>query len=290
VVAVSSVASAQSARTWVSGVGSDSNPCSRTAPCASFSHALTQTSAGGEIDCLDPGEFGAVIVNKAITIDCDSGPGGVTLTSTSISPTVAFDIIAANTDIVTLRGMKIIGVPGSVGVEILSAQTVHLVNIKISSVTTGVSVSASAQIFLTVEDTQIHNCFNGIQTRTSGGLVAADFSRVSIWNIHGNGIHAQNGSRLQLHSSTIFANVVGVNQDTLSGTGSVVAVFDSFFSTNGTALQSTPGASIGVSNSVFSENGIVLNPNGGQISSDNDNRPYGNPTIGIANGPPITKF
>src|SRR5258705_7256959 len=70
-------AQAQATRTWVSGVGDDANPCSRTAPCKTFAGAISKTAAGGEIDCLDPGGFGAVTITKSITIDCDAGAGGI---------------------------------------------------------------------------------------------------------------------------------------------------------------------------------------------------------------------
>src|ERR1700685_738577 len=69
-------AQAQATRTWISGVGDDANPCSRTAPCKTFAGAISKTAAGGEIDCLDPGGFGAVTITKSITLDCGSGPGG----------------------------------------------------------------------------------------------------------------------------------------------------------------------------------------------------------------------
>src|SRR5580704_16938040 len=73
-------ASAQAARTWVSGVGDDANPCSRTAPCQTFAGAFAKTSAGGEIDCLDPGGFGALEITHAISIICDGvSNGGVSV-------------------------------------------------------------------------------------------------------------------------------------------------------------------------------------------------------------------
>src|SRR5512135_2802183 len=68
-------AQAQATRTWISGVGDDANPCSRTAPCKTFAGAISKTAAGGEIDCLDPGGFGAVTITKAIMIDCIPGAG-----------------------------------------------------------------------------------------------------------------------------------------------------------------------------------------------------------------------
>src|ERR1700676_5205555 len=71
--AMTSAAQAQATRTWVSGVGDDANPCSRTAPCKTFAGAYSKTAAGGEIDAIDPGGFGALTISKAITID---GGGG----------------------------------------------------------------------------------------------------------------------------------------------------------------------------------------------------------------------
>src|SRR5262250_3426176 len=65
-----SLAQAQATRTWVSGVGDDVNPCSRTAPCKTFAGAISKTAVNGEINCIDPGGYGAVTITKSITIDC----------------------------------------------------------------------------------------------------------------------------------------------------------------------------------------------------------------------------
>src|SRR6516164_10584520 len=73
----STPAQAQASRTWVSGVGDDANPCSRVAPCKTFAGAISKTAPGGEIDCLDPGGFGAVTITKAVTIDCSGAFGSV---------------------------------------------------------------------------------------------------------------------------------------------------------------------------------------------------------------------
>jgi hypothetical protein len=63
------MAQAQATRTWVSGVGDDANPCSRTAPCKTFAGAISKTAPCGEISVLDPGGFGAVTITKSITIN-----------------------------------------------------------------------------------------------------------------------------------------------------------------------------------------------------------------------------
>src|SRR5213592_4007874 len=76
-LAVPSSAFGQATRTWVSGVGDDANPCSRTAPCKTFAGAISKTAAGGEINCIDPGGFGAVTITKSLAIDCGTNAGGI---------------------------------------------------------------------------------------------------------------------------------------------------------------------------------------------------------------------
>src|SRR5829696_8201077 len=88
----------QATRTWVSGVGDDVNPCSRTAPCKTFAGAISKTAAGGEINCLDPGGFGAITITKSLTISCEGVTGG-----TLVSGTNAIIVNALATDRVFLK-------------------------------------------------------------------------------------------------------------------------------------------------------------------------------------------
>src|SRR2546426_2096071 len=90
ILASASGAHAQATRTWVSGVGDDANPCSRTAPCKTFAGAISKTAVNGEINCLDPGGFGGVTITKSITIDCHEVFGSI-LSATVNGITVAFD-------------------------------------------------------------------------------------------------------------------------------------------------------------------------------------------------------
>src|SRR6476659_6406058 len=100
---------AQATRTWVSGVGDDANPCSRTAPCKSFAGAISKTAAGGIINCLDPGGFGTVTITKSISIDCDGTFGGV-LSSAVNGININDSATAAPGSIdVVLRGLHIEG-------------------------------------------------------------------------------------------------------------------------------------------------------------------------------------
>src|SRR6266545_3268327 len=99
---------AQASRTWVSGVGDDANPCSRTAPCKTFAGAISKTTVNGEINCLDPAGYGAVTITKSITIDCEDTQGSILAAGTNgviINITAGTDTKKA----VKLRGISING-------------------------------------------------------------------------------------------------------------------------------------------------------------------------------------
>src|SRR5262245_52213828 len=107
-LAFAMTASAQASRTWVSGVGDDVNPCSRTAPCKTFAGAISKTAAGGEIDCLDGAGFGVVTITKAITIDCGAGVGSILVAGTN-----GIVVQAGPNDIVYIKNLSINGIAGT---------------------------------------------------------------------------------------------------------------------------------------------------------------------------------
>src|SRR6058998_444119 len=102
-------AHAQATRTWVSGVGDDANPCSRTAPCKTFAGAISKTAAGGEINCLDPGGYGAVTITKSMTIKCYYTLGSVLASGTNGINVNDSATVSPGTIKVTLRGLDITG-------------------------------------------------------------------------------------------------------------------------------------------------------------------------------------
>src|SRR5262249_6797263 len=115
-------AHAQASRTWVSGVGSDANPCSRTAPCQTFAGAISKTATGGEINCLDPGGFGAVTITKSIIISCEVGTAGVLVSGTN-----GIVVSVGASDIVYLRGLDFEGVgTGLSGINFIGAGVLHV--------------------------------------------------------------------------------------------------------------------------------------------------------------------
>src|SRR4051812_50031264 len=81
ILVAAATANAQATRTWVSGVGDDVNPCSRTAPCKTFAGAISKTAEGGEIDALDPAGYGTVTITKAMTLDGGTGSGWASILS-----------------------------------------------------------------------------------------------------------------------------------------------------------------------------------------------------------------
>jgi hypothetical protein len=192
-------ASAQATRTWVSGVGNDADPCSRTAPCKTFAGAFSRTASGGEIDVLDPGGFGTLTVSKPITID-----GTGTFASTLASSTTGFIInTGVANSVVTLRGISINGTnqtafPGVTGIRVLTnagaTVSVHVEDCVIFGFNTrGISVETSANSNLFVRNTNIRGNTEGIGIVPTGGTVGL---HVENSKIDGNSAHGINVASL----------------------------------------------------------------------------------------------
>src|SRR4051812_22537745 len=138
-LALPAAAMGQATRTWVSGVGDDANPCSRTAPCKTFAGAISKTANGGEINCIDPGGFGGVTITKSLTIKCHYTEGGVLVAGTN-----AIVVNATATDSITLRGLDINGIGTGAqtslsGVKVLGAQRVQIFDSEIYRFQSGVT-------------------------------------------------------------------------------------------------------------------------------------------------------
>ena len=246
-----SSAQAQS-RTWVSGVGDDLNPCSRTAPCKTFSGAISKTATNGEINCLDPGAFGTVTITKSIQIDCHEVFAGI-LNSAGNGVAIAFDSFAG-TDTrksVRLRNLNFSGFDtGTRGISITGAVGV-----------------TGTEVF--VEDCKIDGNFgspgNGIRdARSGGGLLMV--SNTTIRNMLGAGIGtapANGAANLKVVLSNVrvsnCANGVAVS------TNNKVTIYDSVFNQNSSAgifaedLDAGSQTEVAVDNCVVSDNGTGFN-------------------------------
>src|SRR5947209_127866 len=182
--------SAQATRTWVSGVGDDANPCSRTAPCKTFAGAISKTAAGGEIDALDPGGFGAVTITKSITID----GGGGQVASVLVAGTNGIVVAAGGADIVILRNLRFDGLRGAgnanaglSGIRFISGGSLIVDKCEIFGFNTnGVDIALGASGQAWVTNTNITNVGGvGIAATTTAGivLVGVDQVRVELSNI-----------------------------------------------------------------------------------------------------------
>lgn len=275
---------AQAVRTWVSGVGDDVNPCSRTAPCKTFAGAISKTAAGGEIDALDPGGFGPVTITKAITID-----GGAGLASILAAGTNGIVVQAANTDVVVLRNLSINGVsttfsPGLNGVRLLAGQQLRVENVNIQGFTQNcIDVNTSGMSVLIVENTTITQCgAAGINFTTTSGVLPAEIDHVRIWSTN-IGINAQNGARVTVRNSELSINTTAGVALSQSGTGSEVNLDRSSLNYNSTAISGSSGTVARISNNVIMNNGTGLSTGGGIIISSGDNDIVANVTDGNPN-------
>lgn len=241
-------ASAQATRTWISGVGDDVNPCSRTAPCKTWAGAISKTAAGGEIDCLDPGGFGSVTITKSITLDCGEGVGG------------------------NAGGILNSGVPGIIINDPNGATTptikVYLRNLNIDGA--GTTVGTYAVRFLSGKSLTMQNVL--INNQGTGGVGAVSFEPSA----------ASVGAKLVMYNVTI-SNVLGNGVDIIPTSGvAVSALLDHVSITEAaTGLQAYDGVTATVTNSNISYNSArgVLAASGGSAVTINLDR-----TIVVGNG------
>jgi parallel beta helix pectate lyase-like protein len=234
-------ANAQATRTWVSGVGDDVNPCSRTAPCKTFAGTISKTAAGGEINALDPGAFGTVTITKAITIDVRGFEGGVLNTGT-------FGIVinAQATDDVVLRGLDIFGgsglgggcgYSGTSGVKVMKARSVRIEDSRIARQQKAIELVPGAPVNVFVNRVDIgDNCTHGIQAVPAAGGTANVTVQDSTISNSGTALSVADNATAWLTRSTLFANALGF--ETL-GTGVTNDFGDNRLIANATDGQAT---------------------------------------------------
>lgn len=273
----SAPAHAQATRTWVSGVGDDANPCSRTAPCKTFAGAISKTAAAGEINCLDPAGYGAVTITKAITLNCRH-----TLGSILVAGTNGINISAGANDTVVLRGIQLMGInpaspPGLAGIKINTAAAVVIEDCVITQfsqqgINDARTAATSTNPRLEIRNTMVSlNVGSGITTST-GGAVKIQIEGTSAVN-NGFGVAIASGSNAMITRSVFTGNTVGIEAD---GGGSINA--DGISVThNTTGVQSN--SNIRLSNSDVTNNTTGFS---GTASSYQNNRFQGNGTFGTA--------
>jgi len=266
-----SIAQAQASRTWVSGVGDDANPCSRTAPCKTWAGAISKTAACGEIDALDPGGFGTVTITKSITLD-----GTGTMASILASLTTGIIINAASTDVITIRGISINGFCNGIrGMNILQAKTVNVEDCVIFRFANeGILVNETSDMKLNVRNTVIRdNAGDGISATTNSASLRV---RGTLDNVrlsgNSNGLHVRAGASFTARNS-VFSNNTnnGVFSDAVAATGPAIAFLHSCqISFNGAAgVRAGNAGNAGTSGIEIAQNQIDGNVGAGIVISTN---------------------
>jgi hypothetical protein len=260
---LTSLAQAQATRTWVSGVGDDVNPCSRTAPCKTFAGAISKTAAGGEISVLDPGGFGTINITKSITIN-----GEGTLAGILAAGTTGVIVNAGANDNVVLRSISINGAgTGTFGIRYLAGAALHVENVTISGFTNhGITVAMTGAVTgrLFVKDSFIRtgntSTSRGINIQPASGspTVFAQIDRTRLERMF-IGLYVGEGGRATISNSIISLNsYAGIVTEATSGNAETMA--DSNIITyNGLGIQSGAGATT----TRISNNNITNNFNQG---------------------------
>ena len=292
---------AQATRTWVSGVGDDANPCSRTAPCKTWAGAISKTAPGGEIDALDPGGFGALTITKSITLD----GGGGQVASVLVAGTNGIVVAAGSNDVVILRNLRFDGLLGNGsnaanaginGIRFISGYVLEIQHcdifgfnnygIDIEPAATGGGGGIGPQV--TVTDTTVtNNAVAGLYA-----LGAAAYVRVLIDHSHfdhdGVGVEADSYARIAVINSESSGNQVGFMATSSAGS-SQLNIAQSAAANNSTAgvqaAGSGPGAAVRAEGVLIFNNGVGLQASGtGTITSfqNNYNTGSGAPTSTLA--------
>jgi hypothetical protein len=205
---------AQALRTWVSGVGDDINPCSRTSRCKTFAGAISKTIAGGEISVLDPGGFGQVNIAKSISIVSVGAEGGIVAATGSTGITIN----AGPTDVVQLNGLVIEGIgTGATGIRIVAAGAVHIRNCLIrgfqAGAGLGIDIAPSAITKVFISNCAVTKNIGGIRVKPTGsGRAQVFLDHVHLENNAKTGLGAEGETAIvRLHASVITGNDTGID-------------------------------------------------------------------------------
>jgi hypothetical protein len=281
-------ANAQATRTWVSGVGDDANPCSRTAPCKTFAGAISKTAASGEINCLDPGGFGALTIIKAIAIICETGTAGVLVSGTN-----GITVNAGAGDEVFLKGLDFEGLNSSLsGINFIAGKGLFVTDCIIRGFNTNAINFApgTANASLAVQNTIVaDNAGGGILVAPTGGFTANALVTNTRMVRNTYGVRAQDNSKVTVNNSEASSNTNNGILAVSVSTAAVVNFVHSVAANNGTNGIQANGANalVRISQSSILDNttGIGLLA-GGTVSSTNPATTWnsGNATPGAPNG------
>ena len=268
---------AQATRTWVSGVGDDVNPCSRTAPCKTFAGAISKTAEGGEIDALDPAGYGTLTITKAITVDGGTGSGWASVLNTGGISGFNVNVTGGthvNDAIVLLRNITVNGASqspsggGTNGINYIKAAQLIVENCFFQHQTTnGINETLATSGLLRVYNCFFDNTNIGVTVTTSAGTSAAHIDGCRFSALTG-GIKTTSNAFVNVRDC-YFAQTTGANGGVLANTGCQINVINSIFARNSIGAN-IGGGIIRLSNNDFYDNASGIS--GGTAESANNNR------------------
>jgi len=271
ILSLSAAARAQATRTWVSGVGDDVNPCSRTAPCKTFAGAISRTAANGEINVIDPAPAGSLTITKSVTID-GAGTFASILHSSSTGVTVNDGATATpNTIIVTLRNLSLNGAANGVnGIRFIAGKTLNVENCSIFGSTLGAPDGNGIKVALAVSGSNLNvkntNIFRnrvGISATTTaaGGFVTVNVNNCNIENNASDGIFLDARAFATVRDSNLaFNGGAGVSLNNSAANSATVD--DSELNHNLIGLFVGTGTTVRLGRSLVTQNGTNFSNNG----------------------------
>jgi hypothetical protein len=275
--ALTSLAHAQAPRTWVSGVGDDINPCSRTAPCKTFAGAISKTAASGEIDTLDPAGYGSLTITKSITVDGEmSGKGGI-LASGGVNGFVINDSQsgAPNTVQVILRHLSFDGAgSGADGLRFVSGRRLTVEDCLFFGFTGDgfeIAPSTGTLFNITVRNSSFMRNGTGIRQGTAIGTLNASYDNVAVNENTGDGMVVTGGTA-NISNSVLDSNATN---GLIVSTGAVVNADNNVITSNATGISSS--STVRINGNAVHRNGTGLS-NTGTMQSCANNKVYGNGT------------
>ncbi len=294
IAACASAAQAQATRTWVSGVGNDANPCSRTAPCKTFAGAISKTAPGGEISAVDPGGYGAVTVTKSITIDgggmmASALHGGLNPT-TGVAVTDAFTA-TPNTIVVTLRRLSINGSGNGInGVNFTAGKTLNIEDCVIFGSGAAAPNGAGIRVALTVsgsnlnvKNTRIFKNRVGITATTTTGNFTMNVDNCHIENNTADGIFLDAKAFASVRNTVLTFNG-GAGLSLNNAANNSATVIGSESNHNGFGLFIGTGTTVRLGHSTVAQNGTNFSNNGTLVTFCN-NETDTTPLPGVVQSP-----
>jgi hypothetical protein len=288
-------------RTFVASGGSDSNSCTLGAPCRSFNAAIAQTLPGGEVIVLDSAGYGPAVITQSVSI---IAPAGV---YAGVSVFTGAGIVVSGAANVTLQGLTINSLGGTIGIDYQSGGKLHVDGTVVTGFTgaassAGVRAALAGSGILVIRNSTFRDNDAGVRGSSAAGTLTVDIDR-SAFERNAYGIALTDGtagvirnstvidggvgvgaepttaarsSRIEVHRSVVAGNNSGVVSGANAGAPALINLVSSLVSGNATGVVAIANP-VYASGNTITRNAIGLSfPSGGTGQTGQDNAVVGN--------------